>query len=63
MAKLFASEVNSRVADKAIQIFGSKGLVKGHPVEKMYRSARMYRILSGTSEIQKNTIAKALLKG
>ncbi|MDF2000320.1 acyl-CoA dehydrogenase family protein [Peribacillus frigoritolerans] len=63
MAKLFASEVNSRVADKAIQIFGSKGLAKGHPVEKMYRSARMYRILSGTSEIQKNTIAKALLKG
>jgi alkylation response protein AidB-like acyl-CoA dehydrogenase len=63
MAKLFASEVNSRVADKAIQIFGSKGLLKGHPVEKMYRSARMYRILSGTSEIQKNTIAKALLKG
>lgn len=53
MAKLFASEVNSRVADKAIQILGSKGLVKGHPVEKMYRSARMYRILSGTSEIQK----------
>ncbi|MBR8645791.1 hypothetical protein KEH51_22805 [[Brevibacterium] frigoritolerans] len=38
-------------------------MVKGHPVEKMYRSARMYRILSGTSEIQKNTIAKALLKG
>jgi alkylation response protein AidB-like acyl-CoA dehydrogenase len=63
MAKLFASEVNNRVADKAIQIFGSQGLVKGHPVEKMYRSSRMYRILTGTSEIQKNTIAKELLKG
>ena len=62
MAKLFASEVTNRVADKAIQIFGSQGLVKGHPVEKMYRSSRMYRILSGTSEIQKNTIAKELLK-
>lgn len=62
MAKLFASEVTSTVADKAMQIFGSKGLEKGHPVEKMYRSARMYRILSGTSEIQKNTIAKILLK-
>ncbi|MBU8917026.1 acyl-CoA dehydrogenase family protein [Bacillus sp. FJAT-29953] len=62
MAKLFASEVNNRVADKAIQIFGSQGLVKGHPVEKMYRSSRMYRILTGTSEIQKNTIAKELLK-
>ncbi|MBY0597490.1 acyl-CoA dehydrogenase family protein [Bacillus bingmayongensis] len=62
MAKLFASEVVNRVADKAIQIFGSQGLEKGHPVEKMYRSARMFRILSGTSEIQKNTIAKELLK-
>jgi alkylation response protein AidB-like acyl-CoA dehydrogenase len=62
MAKLFSAEVTHRVADKAIQIFGSKGLAKGHPVEKMYRSARMFRILSGTSEIQKNTIAKELLK-
>lgn len=62
MAKLFASEVTNRVADKAVQIFGSQGLVKGHPVEKMYRSSRMYRILTGTSEIQKNTIAKELLK-
>lgn len=62
MAKLFASEVTNRVADKAIQIFGSQGLEKGHPVEKMYRSSRMYRILTGTSEIQKNTIAKELLR-
>jgi len=62
MAKLYAAEVVNRAADKAVQIFGSKGLEKGHPVEKMYRSARMYRILSGTSEIQKNTIAKELLK-
>ncbi|MDV2685587.1 acyl-CoA dehydrogenase family protein [Alkalihalophilus lindianensis] len=62
MAKLYASEVTSRVADKAIQIFGSQGLAQGHPVEKLYRSARMFRILTGTSEIQKNTIAKELLK-
>lgn len=62
MAKLYAAEMVNRVADKAIQIFGSQGLEKGHPVEKMYRSARMFRILSGTSEIQRNTIAKELLK-
>ncbi|HDR4908987.1 TPA: acyl-CoA dehydrogenase family protein [Bacillus cereus] len=62
MAKLFAAEMVNRVADKAVQIFGSQGLEKGHPVEKMYRSARMFRILSGTSEIQRNTIAKELLK-
>ncbi len=62
MAKLYAAEMVNRVADKAIQIFGSQGLEKGHPVEKMYRSVRMFRILSGTSEIQRNTIAKELLK-
>ncbi|KOO51882.1 acyl-CoA dehydrogenase family protein [Viridibacillus arvi] len=62
MAKLYSAEVVNRVADKAVQIFGGQGLVQGHPVEKMYRSARMYRILTGTSEIQRNTIAKELLK-
>ena len=62
MVKVFSSEVANRVADKAVQIFGGQGLMKGHPVEKMYRDVRMFRILTGTSEIQKNTIAKELLK-
>jgi len=62
MVKVFSSEVANRVADKAVQIFGGQGLMKGHPVEKMYRDVRMFKILTGTSEIQKNTIAKELLK-
>jgi alkylation response protein AidB-like acyl-CoA dehydrogenase len=61
MVKLFTSEVAGRVLDKAVQIFGGQGLMKGHPIEKMYRSVRMFRILTGTSEIQRNTIAKDLL--
>lgn len=61
MVKLYTSEVANRVADKAVQILGGQGLMKGHPVEKMYRDVRMFRILTGTSEIQKNIIAKELL--
>lgn len=62
MVKLFISETANRVADNAVQIFGGQGLMKGHPVERLYRSVRMFRILTGTSEIQRNTIAKQLLK-
>ena len=62
MVKLFVSEVANRVADTAVQIFGGRGLIKGHPIEKLYRTVRIFRIGTGTSEIQKNTIAKQLLK-
>lgn len=62
MVKLFASETANRVADNTLQIFGGQGLMQGNPVEKLYRSVRMFRILTGTSEIQRNTIGKALLK-
>lgn len=62
MVKLFVSETSNRVADNAVQIFGGQGLMQGHPVERLYRSVRMFRILTGTSEIQRNTIAKQLLK-
>ncbi len=63
MAKLFASEVAGRVADRAVQIHGGAGLMRGHPVEELYRSVRAYRILTGTSEIQRNVIAKGVLRG
>lgn len=62
MVKLFISEMSNRVADNAVQIFGGQGLMQGHPVEKLYRSVRMFRILTGTSEILRNTIGKQLLK-
>ncbi|WP_375738181.1 acyl-CoA dehydrogenase family protein [Pseudomonas boanensis] len=61
MCKLFASETAFRIADKAVQIHGGAGLIKGHPVEWIFRATRMMRILTGTSEIQRNTIAKSVL--
>ncbi len=62
MAKLFCSETAFRVADRAVQVHGGAGIVQGHVVEWLFRMLRMYRILTGTSEIQRNTIAKALLE-
>nr|WP_145545457.1 acyl-CoA dehydrogenase family protein [Variovorax boronicumulans] len=62
MAKLFCSETAFRVADRAVQIHGGEGIVQGRRVEFLFRLLRMYRVLTGTSEIQKNTIAKELLE-
>jgi len=62
MAKLFATEAAQRIVDQALQIHGGKGLVSGHPVERLYRDVRALRIYEGTSEIQKLIIAKNLLK-
>ncbi|MGV3683276.1 MAG: acyl-CoA dehydrogenase family protein [Acidovorax sp.] len=61
MAKLFCSETAFRVADRAVQIHGGEGIVQGRRVEFLFRMLRMYRVLTGTSEIQRNTIAKELL--
>jgi alkylation response protein AidB-like acyl-CoA dehydrogenase len=62
MAKLFASEVGVRVADKALQIFGGYGYVKDFPVEKFYRDVKLCTIGEGTSEIQRLVIARELLR-
>ncbi|MGB3070837.1 MAG: acyl-CoA dehydrogenase family protein [Ottowia sp.] len=61
MAKLFCSETAFRVADRAVQIHGGEGIVQGSRVEFLFRLLRMYRVLTGTSEIQRNTIARELL--
>jgi alkylation response protein AidB-like acyl-CoA dehydrogenase len=63
MAKLFASEVGVRTADRALQIFGGYGYVKDFPVEKFYRDVKLCTIGEGTSEIQRLVIARELLKG
>jgi butyryl-CoA dehydrogenase len=62
MAKLFASEVATRVAHQAVQIFGGNGYVEDFPVERHYRDARITEIYEGTSEIQRIVIANHLLK-
>jgi butyryl-CoA dehydrogenase len=62
-AKLFASEMASRVAHKAIQIHGGYGYSQEYPVERAYRDARITEIYEGTSEIQRLVIAAWVLKG
>ena len=60
-AKLFCSEMASRVADRGVQIFGGLGYMRSTVVERMYRDSRLYRLYEGTSEIQKLIIARELL--
>ena len=62
-AKLFATEAAGRIIDEAVQIHGGRGLVQGHPVERLYRDVRALRIYEGTSEIQRLVIARELLQG
>lgn len=61
-AKLFASEMVGRVADRAVQIFGGAGYVADHGVERFYRDVRIFRIYEGTSQIQQVVIARETLK-
>lgn len=61
-AKLYASEMLSRVTDEALQIFGGMGLMKDLPIERFWRDARVERIWDGTSEIQRHIISRDLLR-
>jgi acyl-CoA dehydrogenase len=60
MSKLYASEVLGRVVDQTMQTLGGVGYMCDHPIERLYRIARVFRIGGGTSEIQRRLIAKAL---
>jgi acyl-CoA dehydrogenase len=62
MAKLYATEMASRVVDQAVQIHGGAGVLRGTPIERLYREARAPRIYEGTSEIQRLIIARQLLR-
>jgi acyl-CoA dehydrogenase len=62
MAKLFATEAGSRTVDTALQIFGGTGYCRGFAIERLYRDIRITRIYEGSSEIQRNTIARELLR-
>jgi acyl-CoA dehydrogenase len=62
MAKLFASEMAGRVADRAVQVFGGRGYMTENPAERYYRELRVDRIWEGTSEIQRTIVARGLLK-
>jgi acyl-CoA dehydrogenase len=60
-AKYFASEMVGRVADRAVQVHGGAGYMRGVPVERFYRDARLFRIYEGTSQIQQVIIARQAL--
>ncbi len=62
MGKLYATEAAQRIIDDAMQILGGQGMVKDHPVERLYRAIRPLRIYEGTSEVQHLVIAKSLLR-
>ncbi len=63
MAKLHATEKAQQIVDRAVQLFGARGLVAGSKIEKLYRDVRPLRIYEGASEIQKIVIARQLLDG
>ena len=61
-AKLIASEMVGRVADRAVQVYGGAGYIAEYGVERLYRDVRLFRIYEGSSEIQKLVIARETLK-
>ena len=62
MAKLYSSRAAEHIASKAIELYGGYGFVKDYPVEKLWRDSKIGAIYEGTSNMQLQTIAKALLK-
>jgi butyryl-CoA dehydrogenase len=62
MAKVFASDMAMRVTTDAVQIMGGYGYMKEYPVEKMMRDAKITQIYEGTNQIQRNIIARHLIK-
>jgi acyl-CoA dehydrogenase len=62
MAKLYASEMAGRVADRAVQVFGGRGYMRENVAERLFREVRVERIWEGTSEIQRAIIAAQMVK-
>ena len=62
MAKLFASQMCERVTSLCVELFGGYGYTRDYPVEKFYRDAKIGTIYEGTSNMQLQTIAKAVLR-
>jgi acyl-CoA dehydrogenase len=60
MAKLWATEMQCKVVDKCLQIFGGYGYIMEYPIARMYASARVQKIYGGTNEIMKELIGRTL---
>ena len=59
-AKLFHSEMQFEICDKALQLHGGAGYMNEYPIARFWRDARVSRIYSGTSEIMKEVIGRSL---
>ena len=62
VAKLFCTEMVGEVADKAVQVHGGSGYMRGLAVERIYRDVRLLRLYEGTSEIQRLIIGGGLVR-
>ncbi len=62
MAKLYASDIAMRCANKAVSILGARGLTKEYPVERYFRTAKMFEVVVGTAEVQRTVIGREVLK-
>ncbi len=60
VAKLFCTEMQARVVDRCLQLFGGYGYITEFPIARLYAHARVTRIYSGTSEVMKSIISKSL---
>lgn len=63
MAKLYATEAAQKIIDRAVQLFGGRGVTKGNIAESLYREIRSLRIYEGASEVQKVIIARQTYRG
>jgi acyl-CoA dehydrogenase len=60
--KLWTTQMEFRVLDKCVQLFGGAGLMEESPISRMWTAARIQRVYAGTDELQKVAIAKALME-
>jgi alkylation response protein AidB-like acyl-CoA dehydrogenase len=63
MAKNFATVAAGRSVSEALQIFGGYGYISEYDIERIYRDIRITELYEGTTEIQKNMVARFLLRG
>ncbi len=62
MAKAYATEAAQRVIDRAVQLFGGRGVTAGHVAERLYRDIRPLRIYEGATDVQRVVIARQVLR-
>jgi acyl-CoA dehydrogenase len=60
MAKLWCTELEGRVTDRCLQIFGGWGYMWEYPIARLYADARVHRILAGSNEIMKEIVARSI---